>query len=212
MRLNNKGLSLMELLISIVLISIVLVFLFTLLVDLKNETENNNFAYNNQINRTEVIYTIQKDLNNYTLIGVEDNSINNNININFYYRSGDGTKTANLRSDVKQIQSNLDNKNDYYLRYTSFNEEEYSWKMKGASIDPCGLFTYYFNSYSKTYYFKFNIYLYNYPEHDRNNKERNNAVDDIEITYSGNKSDLILNDSYLTNNKTGEKKIGSCTN
>ena len=55
--LNNKGMSLMEILVSIILISVVLVFLFELLIDLKNESKNNDYASNNQINRMEIIYT-----------------------------------------------------------------------------------------------------------------------------------------------------------
>ena len=50
MKLNNKGMTLVELLISIALIGIVLTFLFQMLNDLHLETENNNYAYNNQIN------------------------------------------------------------------------------------------------------------------------------------------------------------------
>ena len=213
MKLNNKGMSLMELLISIVLVGIVLTFLFQLLVDLKNETDNNNYAYNNQINRTEAVYTIQKDLSKYTLLGIEDKSTGENIIINFYYRKGNDTKTAVLSTSSisTEVLGKTVTKN--YLRYTDVSSEKYSWEMKGAEIDPCGLFNYYIDSSSKNYYFKLNIYLYNNVYHERNNKEKNNAVDDIEITYTGAKNDLITtNRAYLTGSPKRDKNIGTCTN
>ncbi len=214
MKLNNKGMSLMELLVSIVLVGIVLTFLFQLLVDLKNETNNNNYAYNNQVNRTEAIYTIEQDLNKYTLLGVEDKSTGENIIINFYYRKGNDTKTASLNTAITTSTNELgDEVKKYYLRYTSVDTVKYSWEMKGAEIDPCGMFSYYLDSASGNYYFKMNIYLYNSVYHERNNKDKNNAVDDIEITYAGKKDDLITtNGSYLTGSTKGDKKIGICTN
>lgn len=214
MKLNNKGMTLMELLISIVLVGIVLTFLFQLLVDLKGETDNNNYAYNNQVNRTEAIYTIEKDLLRYTLLGIEDASTSENFIINFYFQKGSSNKTAVLTVDKK---SSLNETNvevtKYYLRYISATGEKYSWEMKGAEIDLCGLFTYYVDSASNNYYFKMNIYLYNSTYHEGNNKNKNNAVDDIEITYAGEKKDLIIvNGDYLTGNTKTEEKIGICAN
>ena len=214
MKLNNKGMSLMELLVSIVLVGIVLTFLFQLLVDLKNETDNNNYAYNNQVNRTEAIYTIEQDLNKYALLGVEDKSTGGNIIINFYFRKGTDTKTAVLNTATSTSTNEFgieDTK--YYLRYTSVDAVKYSWEMKGADIDPCGSFNYYIDSASANYYFKMNIYLYNSVYHERNNKNKNNAVDDIEITFAGEKDDLITtNGAYLTGSTKGDKQIGICTN
>ena len=212
MKLNNRGMSLMELLVSIVLVGIVLTFLFQLLVDLKNETDNNNYAYNNQINRTESIYTIEQDLNKYALLGVEDKSTGRNIIINFYFKKGKDTKTAVLKT-ATNISTNEfgDEVKKYYLRYTSVDDIKYSWEMKGAEIDPCGSVEYYLDSVSNNYYFKMNIYLYNIVYHERNKKNKNNAVDDIEITYAGEKDDLITtNGSYLTGSTKGDKKIVTC--
>ena len=70
MKLNNKGITLTELLITIVLVGIVLLFLFQLLIDIKGETETNTFAYNNQYNRTESLYKIEEDIRKNDLTGV----------------------------------------------------------------------------------------------------------------------------------------------
>lgn len=214
MKLNNKGMSLMELLVSIVLISIVLSFLFQLLIDLKAETDNNNYVYNNQVNRTDVIYTIEKDLNKYTLLGVEDASTGEDIIINFHYRKGsDGISIATLKSAKEEYNDELGTtKTKYYLRYVNYSGENFSWEMKGAELDTCGSFNYYIDNLSNSYYFKLNIYLYNGVYHDKNNKEKNNAVDDIEITFASDKNELIkTNGNYLTGNTKVNKQIGICT-
>lgn len=204
MKLNNHGLSLIELLVSIVLMGIVLTFLFDLLLNMENETENNNFAYNNQINRTEVIYTVGKDLNNYTLLGIEDKSADNNIIIDFHYIKGTGEEIAELKTEKKDDK--------YYIRYRNYDGEVTSWKMKDAEIDECANFEYYIDSVSDSYYFKLNLYLYNIPYHERNNKLWNNHLDDIEISYAGNKNNLDLtNGNFLTVNNEVSKKIGHCS-
>ena len=169
MKLSNKGISLIELLISIVLIGVVLIFMFQLMVDLKNETNNNDFAYNNQVNRTEVIYNIQNDLLLYTLEGIEDKSAEN-IEIVFYFKGLNERKSSKLTSTY-ETKTNILNEEEktYYLTYESVIGEKHKWEMKGAAIDPCGMFTYYIDGLSDNYYIKLNINLYNYVYHSRNN-------------------------------------------
>lgn len=209
MKLNNKGLTLVELLISIVLTGIVLAFLFNLLVDLKDETDNSDFAYNNQVNRLEVIYAVQKELIQYPLAGIQDLSVNNNIRINFYYRKGGMIKTSVLSTDKTPGSILSDDK--YYIRYTNINEETTTWLMKGASIDKCGMFTFLIDSTTNNYYFHLNIPLYNSVYNEKNNSNNNNTVDDIEISYTGSASTLTSDSGYLTSN-SGDKQIGNCTN
>lgn len=214
MKLNNKGMTLIELLLSIALIGIVLVFLLQLLNDLQYETDNNNFAYSNQVNRMDAIYTISNDLQKYTLVGVEDASANDNIIIKFYFVYGGSTKASVLRSDYNIYTDEYgDSKTTYYLRYTDYSGEQYSWEMKGAELDLCGTFKYYVDNTSNNYYFKINIPVYNSVYHERNNEDLNNAVDDIEITYSDAKKHLdMTNTLYLTKSSEVEKQIGICAN
>ena len=193
MKLNNKGMTLIELLVSIVIIGIILTFLFQLLNDLDHETNNNNYAYNNQVNRIDAIYAVQKDLQQYTLVGVENASKENNITINFHFQKEGGEIFSTLYSDPYEYTDELGNsKTKYYLRYTSYSGEKYSWEMKGATLDTCVTFNYY--------------------ENNSSNKDRNNVVDDIEIVYSGNKNDLKSDGKYLTGNNEYKGQIGNCAN
>lgn len=67
MKLNNKGMTLIELLISIALISIIITFLYKIINDVNNTKKNPNFAVNNQVNRAEVIRTVEEDIINLKL-------------------------------------------------------------------------------------------------------------------------------------------------
>lgn len=207
--LNNKGLSLIEILVSITLISTILVFLVQLLNNLENETTNNNFAYDNQLNRAEIIKTIEDDLDNNNLIGISNNS-HDNINISFAFLDN---LSATLTSTTKETLNNFGEKeNNYILKYTATNGEKYSWTMEGAEVDPCFDFVFHNDLETNNYYLKLNIYVYNKPPHKRNNKEINNVIDDIEITYSGSSNFLSKDQKYLTIDSNSDKKINSCTN
>lgn len=215
MKINKKGMTLIELLITLVFVGMILVFIFSMLNGLRNETNNNNFAYNNQTNKVDAIHVIQQDLNTYALLGIEDKS-NNNIFINFYYLKGEERVTAFLQTST--------NGNKSYLSYKNVDGIDNTWEMKDANIDTCGKFTIYNEGITvedennglvgerNNYYFKININLYNKNYHEQNNKDKNNFVDDIEITYSDYNDYLESNSLYLTSKSNGTYNIGNCTN
>lgn len=89
--MNNKGTTLVELLISLVLMSIVLVFLFALLSDLKNEDYLSNSRVEDTSSRTEILHLIQNDLlsnklNNIKIIRAVSSSYTK-IEVSFEYQS-----------------------------------------------------------------------------------------------------------------------------
>ncbi|MEG1288568.1 MAG: prepilin-type N-terminal cleavage/methylation domain-containing protein, partial [Bacilli bacterium] len=92
-KLNKKGTTLVELIISVALISVVLMFMFKLLIDINNDQTNNTFANKNQINRAEIIKTIETDLTNKTITKINSNGSNKtNLNINFSFSDGSTSK------------------------------------------------------------------------------------------------------------------------
>ncbi len=208
LKLDNKGMSLMEILVSIILISIVLTFLFQLLTDLKNETTNNDFVYNNQINRAEIIKTIAQDLQNYNLISISDSSTDN-IKINFNFLNNKKgiltTKKENYHNEIGEEDIK------YILSYTSASGEKNTWTIKDAEIDNCYDFYFYNDEIAHKYFFKLNLYLYNNPYHEKNNKNNNNPVDDIEITFNGDNAYLSKDVNILTKEENSNKKVNTCT-
>lgn len=66
MKLNKKGMTLVEIIISIALISIVLVFLFSLLVDVKDMNDEASINSDYLINKALILKNIEEDLDKTT--------------------------------------------------------------------------------------------------------------------------------------------------
>lgn len=169
-RLNKKGSTLLELIISIALISVVLVFLMRLLVDLNNTETNNVYAKNNQINRAEIIRMIENDLNNNVIAGLDSNkSAKDNLIINFKFASGK-TSTINATSDK--------------FTYTSSSGKKRTWTMDKCSIYTAKADVNYSNdNIPKIYTLQIDIEIHT--TNERNKYGNNNLLDDILISYLG---------------------------
>ncbi len=59
--MKSKGLTIVELLVSIILLSIIMIFVFSLLIDVRQEELRSNFSSKDVINRSIIIRDIQKD-------------------------------------------------------------------------------------------------------------------------------------------------------
>ena len=114
MRLNKKGMTLVELIISIALISIVLSFLFKVILDVKYERDNPNYAVNNQINRSEIIKTIQEDVLKLNLTKVDFSSLFKKVKLEFSAGS------------YRIIEISDNNKS---LKYSGSDFEERTWNI-----------------------------------------------------------------------------------
>ena len=68
--MNQKGFTLLEVIVSVGLISIVMLLLFQLLLDMQYESNHASYAKANQVNRATIIETVQNDLMNHTLTNV----------------------------------------------------------------------------------------------------------------------------------------------
>ena len=174
--MNKKGATLIELIISLGLVSVVLLFMMRLLVDVNNQNTNDYFAKDNQLNRIEIIRTIENDLSNNTLTNITTTSDSNTTIINFIYKN----------SSTSRITLN----NDTLTYYIGSTNQTRRWVMDNATI-------YYKKiSFSKTDSSNTFAFVLNIPIHtinDFNNEENNNIIDDINISYFGDKFDLVNN-------------------
>lgn len=180
--MNKKGFTLMELIISIGLISIVIMFLFNLLSDVKSSENNNDFNRVNQQTRAIILKTIQEDLTSKKLIGLNpqyNNGTNQvKITFKFAFESGKTTNEKDLIIDT-----------DYIIYDDKVNNIKEKW-----NIEKQGTVTYinksclgytYNDEFSDNYFsFKINIPIVV-------NEQSANVIDDIEIFYIGLKKDLI---------------------
>lgn len=76
MKLNKKGMTLVEIIISIALISIVLVFLFSLLVDVKDMNDEASINSDYLINKALILKNIEEDLDETTSLKISTCEIN----------------------------------------------------------------------------------------------------------------------------------------
>ncbi|MFI3261084.1 MAG: prepilin-type N-terminal cleavage/methylation domain-containing protein [bacterium] len=183
MKLNNKGLSLIELVIAVGLISIVVVFLYNLLNDLNDKTINSDFAINNQITRFEIIDYIQKDLLGREIDEIKRSTSSGDSILTINYIDGD-TLQIKIKSNLEDaltsgttfigdmVTVTLSNgtdelKRSWYLDINCFIESEISNEM------------YVQNSSSGRFYIKIPIYTTN----DANSSSKNNTLDDIVIYH-----------------------------
>ncbi len=183
-KLDNKGMTLVEIIVSVVLISIVLVFLFRLLVDLRNETSNNNYAYNNQVNKAEIVYNVQNDLHRYELKNVTSSTSSNRVTVTFTWALN-RSEGGNASSQVSTLEAWKDSSDNYFVKYTDVDKDNVqTWKIKDAIIDLTNTNIIEMHQTNNYMYFKVRLFVYNKPFNELNCAESNNEVDDIEISFS----------------------------
>ncbi len=182
--MNKKGSTLIELIISIALISVILVFMVKLLVDINNTESNNDYAKNNQIIRAEIIKAIETDIGKKNLTNVTDTKGTNKLVINFYY------------SDSTTAKIEIENKS---LTFTPSSGDIRKWTLKEGEFYLDKFDKAFETDSSGNYQF---LYL-NIEVHTQNDnntifrvetntkdgreiktiKTKNNILDDISISY-----------------------------
>ena len=171
-KMNNKGSTLLELIISIALISVILVFMVRLLVDLNDSETNNKYAKKNQVIRAEILRTIENDLQNKILTDIRDNSTTSNLIITFKF---DGNKESNINV--------LKDK----LTYKNTDGKTRTWTLKEGYFNITQIpvdFSQDENFYSLI------IDIPVYTTNEFNTQNNNNLLDDILVSYIGRTIDL----------------------
>lgn len=167
--LNKKGTTLIELIISLALISVVLIFMIKMLIDINDTVTNSDFSKQNQVMRAEVTRYIEKDLVRKSLSGVSRSVSNGNITVNFSFKDGSSSVITTNRNTNTFTYKNVDNKT-----------------RKWVFSDDCEIADKVTVSYardSKIYTLIVNIEIYT--TNNRNIEGSNNILDDITITHIG---------------------------
>lgn len=99
--MNKKGFTMTELIVSIAIIAVVMIFLVNLLVDIRYDKKNELYDTKNQINRAEIIKTIQNDLDGKVITDVNSDGSNlNNLVVNI--KTNDNS-THTIQADNNHI-------------------------------------------------------------------------------------------------------------
>lgn len=104
--MKSKGMTMVELIVSVGLISIVMVFVFNILVDMRQEETNGSFKSQDLINRSLIIRTIQKDFINKKLYTINECLLEQEDDIvclNFVFRDN---STATLKIAKNTVEYN----------------------------------------------------------------------------------------------------------
>lgn len=158
--MNKKGVTILELLISISLISVVILLLIKVMFSLDKINNDDTYASNDEISRTEIIKNIENDFLKLKLQGLEIKKSDNTI-ISFIYEN----ETKELRLEENKI---------------TYNNESKSLESKNATYDLCPKYEY--TDIDDNYYLiTINIAVLI-------NNENTTENDDIVLTYLGLKN------------------------
>ena len=194
--MKKKGMTLVELIISIALISIILVFLFSLLSDVKFIDRNRNFASSNQQKRAIILKRVQTDFIERRLGGLKDRSNSNSIVLDFNFLDGT-TATLSFYQDGT----------GYYVNYKNANSEE-KWYIDTDNTTTklgfnCVKYSLITEPENSNYFaIKFNI-----PVIAKSNDV--NTIDDFEFTYIGEKEEVNLA-NFPNKASLGTYNINTC--
>ena len=159
--MNKKGVTILELLISITLVSIVILLLIKVIFSLDNINNDKTYASNDEISRTELIKNIESDFLKLKLEGLEIRK-EENITIKFYYE--------NTYKELKIAKDKI-----------TYNNETKTLESSNATYDLCPSYEYI--SLDDNYYLiKINIPVLI-------NNENTRVEDDINLTYIGLKKE-----------------------
>lgn len=173
--MNKRGVTLIEIVIAVTLTSIVLIFLVDLLLDFRNNDEST--MNNNNITRTEIVYTIQNDLHKHYLNKITGNNFHKNTVLNLEYLNMDGS--ANNNSSITLFS---EDNNNYFL-YTEQDGTKHKWEIKNSVIDKCVKLDAFENSVANMIGFKLTFNVYQLDSTNNNSASNNDPSDDIEIVY-----------------------------
>lgn len=158
--MNKKGVTILELLISISLISVVILLLIKVMFSLDKINNDDTYASNDEISRTEIIKNIENDFLKLKLQGLEIKKSDNTI-ISFIYEN----EIKELRLEKNKI---------------TYNNESKSLESKNATYDLCPKYEY--TDIDDNYYLiTINIAVLI-------NNENTTENDDIVLTYLGLKN------------------------
>ena len=100
--LNKKGMTLLEIVISIALISVVMLFLFSLLNDIQYESKHTSYAKDFLVSRATIIKDVEEDILNNNITNVMQVDVDaNKTTLNFFV--GSDPSNMNLEVESKKI-------------------------------------------------------------------------------------------------------------
>lgn len=163
MKLNNKGVTIIELLVSVALVSVVLMFLYNLLSNVTFEKITDFIASTNQANRIDIITTIENDL-------ILDNDVE-------LVESQTTSRKVVMKGKNGQYQIII---TDDTLKYSVKGVLQNTWKIKGGKFGDIECIS----EGNKTKVIQITqCTIPVYTTNVNNKKDNNNTLDDIIFSF-----------------------------
>lgn len=163
MKLNNKGVTIIELLVSVALVSVVLMFLYNLLSNVTFEKTTDFIASTNQANRIDIITTIENDL-------ILDNDVE-------LVESQTTSRKVVMKGKNGQYQIVI---TDDTLKYSVKGVLQNTWKIKGGKFEDIECIS----EGDKTKVIQITqCTIPVYTTNVNNKKDNNNTLDDIIFSF-----------------------------
>lgn len=163
MKLNNKGVTIIELLVSVALVSVVLMFLYNLLSNVTFEKTTDFIASTNQANRIDIITTIENDL-------ILDNDVE-------LVESQTTARKVVMKGKNGQYQIVI---TDDTLKYSVKGVLQNTWKIKGGKFGDIECIS----EGDKTKVIQITqCTIPVYTTNVNNKKDNNNTLDDIMFSF-----------------------------
>ena len=189
---NKRGFTMVELMVSIAIIAVVMVFLVRLLIDVKYDSTNELYNTDNQINRAEIIKTIQEDWLDKELY-------------NLKYSGGIiELSTPNPESKTATISFSGTRKDGQYIHYEGTDGKKYKWKVERNNKEtyietneiPYKIIKN--DNITNDYFVEINIPIII----DNSDLRKNNdsKMDNIVLTFYGSNECIIPNNQFLKDN------------
>ncbi len=195
---NSKGITLIELIMSIALISVVVLFLFRLIVDVRYNDNSIDFNRKNQQIRAMIVKTIQQDFLAKKLVRITDRTSNSEVfKIDFGY--GDGT--------IAQLVIGMEN-NRQYVSYQNNQGIEKWWVEQENQNSKYNIHcisyqtSLYLGLTGEFFYMKLVIPMVV-------QKNSKNYIDDLELFYIGEKKDITIT-NFPNRSNLGNYQANSC--
>ena len=195
--MNKKGFTMVELLVSIALIAIVMVFLVRLLVDVRYDGVNEQYDTKDQINRAEIIKTIERDFMDEAITSINDSgSTASNLKINISTISGKDA-TIEINQEDSFIYTFNGNRKKWSLKNKENNSETHYKKTKIVLEVIKGVG-------SNDYLLILDIPLLvdeSMAKYSEDHKEvlNDNTMDNIRLTFYANEENTFTDSTILNN-------------
>ncbi len=168
--MNKRGVTILELLISISLISVVMLLLLKLIFSLDNINSAKDYASDDEINRTTIIKNIESDFLKYELKGLKINKLDDSLIISLEF---------------------MESKKELIIKDKSlvYDDTEYKLNSKNATYSLCPSYKY--QKIDNSYY----LVSLNIPVLIDN--KNNTNIDDISLSYIGLIGNNNYPDSFI---------------